>query len=87
VLTAIAYSLLVASNTGQEVLGFSLLLVSSVAIAWWALLGKQRGILLLQFFYAAAGRLDCTRAPNDLTPNLGDGYHPIAVYDHAGHGL
>jgi nicotinamide riboside transporter PnuC len=61
VLTAIAYSLLVASNTGHEVLGFSLLLVSSVAIAWWALIGKHHGMLLLQFFYAAAAIIGVVR--------------------------
>ena len=36
VLTAIAYSMLVASNTGNEVIGFSLLFISAVAIAVWA---------------------------------------------------
>jgi cytochrome c oxidase assembly factor CtaG len=61
VFTAIAYSLLVASNTGHEVLGFSLLLVSSVAIAWWALIGKHHGMLLLQFFYAATGIIGVVR--------------------------
>jgi nicotinamide riboside transporter PnuC len=61
VLTAIAYSLLVASNTGHEVLGFSLLLVSSAAIAWWALIGKHHGMLLLQFFYAAAAIIGIIR--------------------------
>jgi nicotinamide riboside transporter PnuC len=61
VLTAIAYSLLVASNTGHEVLGFSLLLVSSVAIAWWALISKHHGMLLLQFFYAAAAIIGVVR--------------------------
>ena len=51
VITAIAYSLLVASNIGLEFIGFSLLLISAVAIGLWA----HRGILLLQFFYAVAG--------------------------------
>ena len=55
VLTAIAYSMLVASNTGNEVLGFALLFISAIAIAVWAFLCKHYGILLLQFFYAAAG--------------------------------
>ncbi|MDA9639520.1 hypothetical protein N9E91_00845 [Alphaproteobacteria bacterium] len=55
VITAIIYSLLVASNTGYEVLGFSLLFISAVAIGIWALLCKHYGILLLQFFYATAG--------------------------------
>jgi hypothetical protein len=55
VLTAIAYSLLVASNTGLEFIGFTLLLLSSFLIGIWAFLGKHRGILFLQFFYATAG--------------------------------
>jgi hypothetical protein len=55
VLTAIAYSMLVASNTGNEVVGFSLLFVSAVSIGFWAFFGKHYGILLLQFFYATAG--------------------------------
>jgi nicotinamide riboside transporter PnuC len=55
VLTAIAYSMLVASNTGNEVLGFALLFISAIAIAVWAFLCKHYGMLLLQFFYAAAG--------------------------------
>jgi len=55
VLTAIAYSMLVASNTGNEVIGFALLFISALAIAAWAFLCKHYGILLLQFFYAAAG--------------------------------
>ena len=61
VLAAIAYSLLVASNTGHEVLGFTLLLVSSVAIALWALIGKHHGMLVLQFFYAAAAIIGVIR--------------------------
>ena len=55
VLTAIAYSMLVASNTGNEVLGFALLFISAIAIAVWAFLCKHYGMLLLQFFSAAAG--------------------------------
>ena len=61
VLTAIAYSLLVASNTGLEFLGFSLLLLSSVLIGMWAFLGNHRGILFLQFFYATAGVIGMIR--------------------------
>jgi nicotinamide riboside transporter PnuC len=55
VVTAIAYSMLVASNTGNEVIGFALLFISALAIAAWAFLCKHYGMLLLQFFYAAAG--------------------------------
>ena len=55
VLTAIAYSMLVASNTGNEVLGFTLLFISAIAIGIWAFLCRHYGMLLLQFFYASAG--------------------------------
>jgi hypothetical protein len=61
VVTAIAYSLLVASNTGLEFIGFTLLLLSSFLIGIWAFLGKHRGILLLQFFYATAGIIGMIR--------------------------
>ena len=61
VFTAIAYSMLVASNTGNEVLGFTLLFISAVAIGIWAFLCKHYGILLLQFFYATAGIIGVVR--------------------------
>ena len=61
VLTAIVYSLLVASNTGLEFLGFALLLISALSIGLWAFLGGHRGILLLQFFYATAGFIGMLR--------------------------
>ncbi len=61
VATAIAYALLVASNTGYEVLGFTLLLVSAIAIGLWAYLGRHYGMLLLQFFYATAGIIGILR--------------------------
>ena len=61
VITAIFYSMLVASNTGFEVLGFALLFISALAIGLWALLCKHYGILLLQFFYASAGLIGVVR--------------------------
>jgi len=61
VVTAIAYSLLVATNTGLEFIGFTLLLLSSFLIGIWAFLGKHRGILFLQFFYATAGIIGMIR--------------------------
>ena len=61
VVTAIVYSMLVASNTGNEVLGFSLLFLSAIAIGIWAFLCKHYGILLLQFFYASAGIIGISR--------------------------
>ncbi|CAB4862111.1 MAG: hypothetical protein F2786_02445 [Actinobacteria bacterium] len=61
VLTAIIYSLLVAANVGAEFVGFFLLLTSSILIGIWAYLGKHRGILFLQFFYATAGLIGMVR--------------------------
>ena len=61
VVTAIIYSLLVASNTGAEFAGFTLLLTSAIAIGVWAHLGQHRGILFLQFFYAFAGIIGMLR--------------------------
>ena len=61
IVTAIVYSMLVASNTGNEVLGFSLLFLSAIAIGIWAFLCKHYGILLLQFFYASAGIIGTLR--------------------------
>lgn len=61
VITAILYSLLVASNTGAEFLGFMLLLISAISIGLWAYIGNHKGILLLQFFYAVAGILGMFR--------------------------
>ena len=60
-LTAIAFSLLVASNSGNEVLGFVLLFISAIAIGLWAFLGKHYGILLLQLFYATEGIIGVLR--------------------------
>ena len=61
VLTAIAYSLLVAINIGAEFIGFSLLLMSAISIGFWAYLSHHRGILFLQFFYAIAGIIGMLR--------------------------
>ena len=61
VITAIVYSLLVAFNIGAEFLGFTLLLISAKAIGVWAYLGKHKGILFLQFFYASAGIIGMIR--------------------------
>jgi len=60
-LTAMAYALLIASNTGNEVLGFSLLLVSALLFAGWGLLDKRWAFLALQFFYAASAIIGLIR--------------------------
>ena len=61
VLTAIAYSMLVASNTGNEVLGFTLLFISAISIGGWSFSFKHYGMWLLQFFYATAGLMGVIR--------------------------
>ncbi len=61
VITAIVYSLLVAANIGAEFIGFTLLLISSALIGIWSYLGKHKGILFLQFFYATAGVIGMIR--------------------------
>ena len=61
VITAIAYSLLVAMNIGAEFLGFALLLISALLIGLWSYFGKHKGILLLQIFYASAGIIGMIR--------------------------
>ena len=61
VITAILYSMLVASNIGLEFVGFLLLLVSAISIGLWAYLCQHKGILFLQFFYASAGVIGMLR--------------------------
>ena len=46
--SAMVYALLIASNTGNEVLGFSLLFVSAALFAAWAIIDKRWTFLLLQ---------------------------------------
>ena len=58
---AMAYALLIASNTGNEILGFSLLLVSALLFAAWGYLDKRWAFLLLQGFYAASAIIGLLR--------------------------
>ena len=60
-ITAIIYSILVAMNIGAEFIGFLLLLISAILIGLWSYLGKHKGILLLQIFYATAGIIGMIR--------------------------
>lgn len=59
--TAMAYAVLIASNTGNEVLGFSLLLVSALLFAAWGFIDKRWTFLLLQGFYASSAVLGLIR--------------------------
>ncbi|WP_223421117.1 hypothetical protein [Tateyamaria pelophila] len=58
---AMAYALLIASNTGNELIGFTLLLVSSALFAAWALIDKRWTFLLLQGFYATSAVIGLIR--------------------------
>ena len=50
--TAILYSLLIALNIGEELLGFLLLFISALLLSLWSVKGHHRGILILNIFYA-----------------------------------
>ena len=58
---AIFYALLIASNTGNEILGFYLLLLSSGFFATWAVIDKRWAFLSLQFFYAVSAIIGLVR--------------------------
>ncbi|MEL6127753.1 MAG: hypothetical protein AAFR57_15380 [Pseudomonadota bacterium] len=58
---AIAYAMLIASNTGNEVLGFGLLLISALLFAGWAVIDRRWAFLLLQGFYAASAVIGLIR--------------------------
>lgn len=58
---AMAYALLIASNTGNEILGFTLLLISALLFAGWGYLDKRWAFLALQFFYAASAIIGLIR--------------------------
>lgn len=58
---AMLYALLIASNTGNEILGFSLLLASAALFAAWAFIDKRWAFLALQFFYAASAVIGLIR--------------------------
>jgi len=58
---AMAYALLIASNTGNEVLGFSLLLLSALLFGAWGFIDKRWAFFALQFFYAASAIIGLIR--------------------------
>ena len=58
---AIVYAMLIASNTGNEIVGFTLLLVSSGLFAGWAVIDRRWAFLALQFFYAASAVIGLIR--------------------------
>lgn len=60
-LSAMLYAVLIASNTGNEVLGFALLLISATLFAVWAVIDRRWTFLLLQLFYAGSAILGLIR--------------------------
>lgn len=58
---AIAYALLLASNTGYETLGFAILLISTALFAAWAVIDRRWAFLVLQFFYAVSAIIGLVR--------------------------
>jgi len=58
---AIFYALLVASNTGLEVWGFTLLLFSALAFAVWGIIDRRWAFFVLQLFYIASAILGIWR--------------------------
>jgi len=59
--SAMVYAVLIASNTGNEILGFSLLLLSASLFAAWAAIDRRWTFLLLQLFYAGSAILGLIR--------------------------
>lgn len=60
-ISAMAYALLIASNTGNEIIGFSLLLVSSILFGAWGYIDKRWAFFALQFFYGASAIIGLIR--------------------------
>ncbi len=58
---AMVYALLIASNTGNEILGFSLLLFSALLFAGWGFIDKRWAFFALQFFYALSAIIGLVR--------------------------
>lgn len=58
---AMVYAILIASNTGNEILGFSLLLISAILFAIWGYIDKRWAFLALQFFYASSALIGLIR--------------------------
>ena len=58
---AMIYAILIASNTGNEILGFSLLLISAILFAIWGYMDKRWTFFALQFFYASSALIGLIR--------------------------
>jgi len=51
---AVAYTILIASNTDSETIAFSLLLIGTIPFGVWALIDRKWAFLVLQIFYAGS---------------------------------
>jgi hypothetical protein len=60
-LLAMVYAMSIALNIGVEILGFTLLLISSFLFAGWAILDKRWTFLVLQGFYLASAIIGLIR--------------------------
>jgi hypothetical protein len=58
---AIAFAMLTASNTDNETLGFTLLLISALLFAGWAVVDRRWAFLFLQFFYVISAIIGLIR--------------------------
>ena len=59
--SAMVYALLIASNTGNEVLGFALLFLAAALFSAWAVIDKRWTFLLLQGFYMTSAVIGLLR--------------------------
>lgn len=57
----IIYALLIASNTGHELMAFLLLLTSALLFSGWAIIDRRWAFLGLQFFYASSAIIGLIR--------------------------
>jgi hypothetical protein len=57
----IVYAILIASNTGNEILAFILLFVSAGLFAAWAIIDKRWAFLVLQIFYVGSAIMGLIR--------------------------
>ncbi len=60
-LLAMVYSILIASNSGNEIVGFTLLLLSALLFAGWGAIEKRWSFLLLQIFYIISAIVGLSR--------------------------
>ena len=59
--SAIIYALIISANIGQEVLGFGLLLLSSLLFGVWGVIDKRWAFFALQVFYVISALIGIMR--------------------------